>query len=168
MLLCTDVQYYDEKDIASVAGGLFQKWTDDDFLRTIKLPCYNIQPYEPGEFYKRELPCLIKLIKQIEEPLEAIIVDGYVCLGKDMHPGLGQYLWDSLEQKVPIIGIAKAEYRGTPYSCEILRPNSIKPLYVTVTSDISLAIAKKHVLSMSGGFRIPTLLKKVDQIARTP
>ena len=43
----------------------------------------KVAPYEPGAFYKRELPCLMRLLDEVDRALEAVVVDGYVTLGPD-------------------------------------------------------------------------------------
>ena len=49
--------------------------------------------------------------------------------------------------------------------CELLRGESVKPLYITAKG-MSLDEAKKVVASMHGKYRFPTLLKEVDSVAR--
>ena len=75
------------------------------------------------------------------------------------------YLWQSLTTKIPVIGVAKNYFKDTPKACEILRGQSLKPLYIT-TIGIDLEQAKQYILEMSGQHRIPTLLKLVDQKSR--
>jgi len=48
----------------------------------------------------------------------------------------------------------------------VLRGDSRRPLYVTAAG-LDPAAAALHVRSMHGPFRIPTLLKRVDQLCRT-
>ena len=97
--------------------------------------------------------------------LEAIIVDGYVSLGQQAKPGLGMHLYNALTQAVPVIGVAKNKFAGTPESCEVLRGRSQKPLFVTAVG-MPLETAKLSVESMHGDNRIPTVLKRVDQLCR--
>jgi deoxyribonuclease V len=89
-------------------------------------------------------------------------VDGYV--GLDGKPGLGRHLFDHLSQQVPVIGVAKTRCRGAP-AIEVCRGSSQSPLYVSaVGTDVDGAAAR--VRRMHGPYRIPTLLKRVDRIAR--
>lgn len=163
MILVTDVQY--AEDTALAAGILFNQWDEDIIEKKVVKHIIGVNPYEPGAFYKRELPCLLSLLAEIDEPLEAIIVDGFVTLGGDKDKGLGMHLYDSLGQSTPIIGVAKKSFIGTPKKCEIFRGDSEKPLYIT-TAGISLLEAKALVTSMKGIYRIPTLLKNADQLCR--
>ena len=88
MILAADVHYY-EKGKAKAAGILFRDWHSDRIERSIIKETENIAPYEPGQFYKRELPCLLELLEEIKNNVDIIIVDGYVTLGTDKKPGLG-------------------------------------------------------------------------------
>ena len=65
-----------------------------------------------------------------------------------------------------MIGVAKNEFRGTPKEFEILRGQSVKPLYVSAIG-IELVQAKHNVQSMYRKYRIPELLKQVDRLSRT-
>ena len=57
-----------------------------------------------------------------------IIVDGYVWLGDESHPGLGGHLYAALDRKVPVIGVAKTRYcRSRAGGSEVLRGESAKP-----------------------------------------
>ena len=163
MIFSIDVQYDETK--ATAAGILFPHWETNEIAQTIVKEIGNIAQYEPGFFYKRELPCIMSLLKDINCNLEAIVIDGYVTLGQDKQPGLGMHLFNSIGQAAPIIGVAKRKFLHTPPECEVFRGNSKNPLYVT-TAGISLSEGKKLVSSMHGIFRIPTLLKNVDQLCR--
>ena len=88
-----------------------------------------------------------------------------IWLDEPTHNGLGMYLYEALEKKYPIIGVAKAKFGNTPQKCEILRGESKKPLYIT-SVDIPLEEAKNAILKMAGEHRFPTLLKEVDSLAR--
>lgn len=44
--------------------------------------CREIAPYQPGEFYRRELPCLLAVLA-CGPVAEVIVVDGYVWLGPE-------------------------------------------------------------------------------------
>ncbi|MBX2864681.1 MAG: endonuclease V [Leptolyngbyaceae cyanobacterium MAG.088] len=173
MILATDVQYADPAEnvlgdgesAAIAAGVLFTHWQSEHSYRHLVRPIHTVAPYEPGAFYKRELPCLLTLLADINIELEAIIVDGYVSLGQHQKPGLGMHLYDALSQAVPVIGVAKNKFAHTPEFCEVLRGRSQKPLFVTAVG-MPLETAKLSVESMHGDNRIPTVLKKVDQLCR--
>ena len=163
MIIAFDVAY--TENFAHVAGVVFENWTSQKAAQMYTLKVQEIAEYESGQFYKRELPCLLALLQEVKEPIEIIVIDGYVTLGEDQHHGLGQYLYEALDCKIPVIGVAKNEFKGTPKYCEILRGLSQKPLYVTAIG-IDLDVAKNHVENMYGKFRIPELLKEVDRLSR--
>ena len=164
MIFAVDVDYKNEA--ARAAGILFSDWSAPEPESTLITIIQNIEPYEPGFFYKRELPCIPALLKKVPMPLETIIVDGYVTLGKENKPGLGMYLHQSLETSTPIIGVAKKSFKDTPEECKLWRGQSKNPLYITSVA-MSLKKAKSHIKNMHGQHRIPTLLKSVDQLCRS-
>ena len=125
----------------------------------------DVQPYQSGQFYKRELPCLLALLEKIEMPLSYIIVDGFVHLDANKKAGLGKYLYHALEEKIAVIGVAKNTYKNATNNIEIYRGQSKKPLYITAEG-LQLEVAKEYIHAMAGDFRIPTLLKRVDQLCR--
>lgn len=86
-------------------------------------------------------------------------------MSDDQAPGLGFYLYEKLTPPIPVIGVAKNKFGGINTAAEILRGKSNKPLYVT-SIGIDLPRASELIRNMEGEFRIPTLLKRVDQIAR--
>ena len=158
-----DVQYNGDND-ALVACIGFENWDDEkaSYVKTHFIE--KIEPYEAGSFYKRELPCLVEALKDLDN-IDRVVVDGYVWLGDASHDGLGMHLYNALDKAVPVIGVAKTPFTATPKSCEILRGESIKPLFVT-SVDMELEDAKKAILGMHGKYRIPTLLKEVDSLCR--
>lgn len=165
MILVVDL-HYKEDDSAKAVGILFE-WEDKEAREIIIEYLENVEPYVPGEFYKRELPGILKIIERVEfEKIEAIIVDGHVYVDNDKNYGLGGYLWEQLNQKIPIIGVAK---RGFYYNketvIEVLRGNSKNPLYVSAIG-IDKEIAARQIQIMKGDYRIPTILKKVDSLTR--
>ena len=158
-----DVQYNGNKNAVVACLG-FENWEDEKALYAKQHFVEEIQPYVSGAFYQRELPCLLEALKDLEE-IECIVVDGYVWLNVETHKGLGLHLYEALEKKVPIVGVAKAKFGNTPKECELLRGKSTKPLYIT-SKDITLEEAKIAIASMHGKYRFPTLLKEVDSLAR--
>jgi len=166
MILATDIHYFENK--ANAAGLLFEDWTSEEVHQQRVVTLENVAPYESGQFYKRELPCILKLLEEIDlAQLEVIIVDGYVTLGAEQSDGLGMYLYRELEDEIPVIGVAKNEFEGTPEKSKIYRGDSKKPLFVTSVG-IALEDAKKKVEQMHGSYRLTTLLKQVDQLCRNP
>ncbi len=163
MILAVDVCYLNEKAI--VGGILFSDWTDAKPCRELVISCQVPDAYMPGQFYRRELPCIGALLEQVPEKLECIVIDGFVYLGRHKEPGLGKHLRDMLDRKVVVIGVAKTPYQDTPESCRLLRGAGSNPLYVTA-SGISVERAKLLISSMHGQDRIPTLLRHVDRLCR--
>jgi deoxyribonuclease V len=163
MNLAVDVHY--RKEDAVVAGVTFADWHTCEPDQTLITQLSRVASYEPGQFYKRELPCILELLKQVNPLPNCIVIDGYVYLGSDAKPGLGKHLYDALQGQCVIIGVAKKRFKGTPVEAELFRGDSRRPLYVT-SAGIDQAEAKQCIKNMCGVFRIPTLLKKVDQLCR--
>ena len=160
---CMDVDY--REDFAIAAGILFDDWGSDETLEEITVKIDEVQPYESGQFYKRELPCLLQLIKPLDSLPDLFIVDSFVYLDDDMKPGLGAYLYRKFNEKIPVIGVAKTNFKECNSKVEVLRGESQSPLFITCAG-IPLTEAANHIKNMHGEFRNPTLLKKVDQLCR--
>ena len=163
MILAIDVDYKD--DVALIAGITFDHWTDPMESEIYKSHFNGINEYIPGEFYRRELPCILKLLEEHDLSPDCIVIDGLVFLDGKSEPGLGKHLYDALNKKIVVIGVAKKPYKGIAQECAVYRGYSQKPLYVTVAG-ISLEEAKGNIESMHGKHRVPVLLKKVDQACR--
>ena len=118
--------------------------------------------YVPGTFYKRELPCILAVLDQLDPLPVEIIIDGYVCLGAK--PGLGQHLFEALGRRIPVIGVAKSAF-ASAHAEKVFRGGSRRPLYITAAG-MPDAAAARNISRMHGPHRIPTLLRQVDQIAR--
>jgi deoxyribonuclease V len=162
MIVALDVQY-DEKHLHGTAAAVvFERWTNSIPLREYTAVVENVQPYIPGQFFRRELPCLLAVLGKIQEPMTVIVVDGYVRL--DDSPGLGQHLFEHLAQAVPVIGVAKTRFHAA-VAAEVIRGGSKSPLYVTAIGT-DLQHAANDIQSMHGLHRMPTLLKRVDQLAK--
>jgi len=163
MILAVDVFY--RKETAVVGAVLFHDWSDAVPDKEMTTSCRVPDNYMPGRFYRRELPCITALLEKVSEKLDYIIVDGFVHLGETKEPGLGKHLYDMLDPKITVIGVAKTPYADTPGSFELLRGSSRNPLYVTAEG-IDIETAKCLIKSMHGRSRIPTLLKYVDRLCR--
>ena len=111
MLLAIDVHY---KDSYSKSVGVLFNWVDKAPHSIITDTINDVAPYKPGQFYKRELPCILQLIKQVDlSAIEVIIVDGHVFVDNDKTFGLGGHLWQALNEKTPIMGVAKRRFHNT-------------------------------------------------------
>lgn len=162
MLLAIDVYYIENS--AKAVGVLFENWQDASPTDIIVAYKQDVAPYQPGQFYQRELPCITELLKQVDlSTLSAIIVDGYVYLDNAGKIGLGGYLYHSLQQQLPVIGVAKQAFNGnTKYVAEVFRGDSKKPLYVTAIG-MPLPDVAENIHLMHGKHRMPTLLTLLDQ-----
>ncbi len=164
MILAFDTFYFDSK--ARTVCISFINWEDDFFNFSFEI-LDEIEEYKSGEFYKRELPCILSLLEKIEiQNLEAIIIDGYVYLNDELQLGLGGRLFQSLSKKVPVIGVTKSNFASIVKNRkELCRGKSSKPLYITSVG-IDLEYATECIKKMKGEYRIPTLLKKLDNLTR--
>jgi len=122
----------------------------------------HVAPYQPGEFYLRELPPL-RAVRADVEQLELLIIDGYVTLDPDGKPGLGAYA--HAEFAVPVIGIAKTRFAPATHAIPVLRGSATRPLYVT-SAGIRPADAADLVRAMTGKYRLPDALRRADALAR--
>lgn len=163
MILAVDVCY--ESTVASAAGIQFSLWSSRTPVGVHHIRVQHVSEYVPGEFYRRELPCILALIDEHSLTPRTIIIDGYVYLDGISMPGLGKYLYDALEGEVNIVGVAKSAFSGIDGRYELLRGDSTRPLYVT-TAGMPLNRAKECIMVMHGKHRIPTLLKQADQEAK--
>lgn len=165
MKVCIDA-YYQENN-ALVAAILFENWDDEKGLKTYFATLHSISDYTPGQFYLRELPCIMAVLEKIEEPIDTILLDSYVQFS-ETQKGLGAHLYESIEKtpKPVIIGIAKTKFWGAQEVAEVLRGKSKNPLYITAQG-IDIQTAAQYIAAMSGEHRIPTLLKEVDRLSRT-
>ncbi|HST86357.1 MAG TPA: endonuclease V [Kineosporiaceae bacterium] len=123
----------------------------------------SVAEYQPGRFYLRELPALRAVLDQVDG-VSLLIVDGYVDLEPEgRRPGLGFHCHQAFG--LPVIGVAKTQFQGATQAAEVLRGDSLRPLYVTAAG-LSVAAAADLVVKMSGPFRLPDALKRVDALAR--
>ena len=166
MIACVDTQYLDSPTCAARTGlVMFEQWSDS--VAAIELAIEHAGPLEdyiPGEFFKRELPCILDAVTPYLDRIETIVVDGYVHLGGDQ-PGLGLKLFEELNRQKVIIGVAKKRFHSADQAIEIVRGQSSRPLFVTAAG-IDVDTAAENVYAMAGQFRIPTLIKRADSLAR--
>ena len=161
MIISFDTYYFDNK--AKTIGIAFDDWKNDEPIKIYSEIIEGIAEYEPRLFYKREMPCILSLLKKIDlSKIELIIVDGYVILDDNGKYGLGGHLYENLNEKIPIIGVAKSGYDSNKINSKaLLRGESKRPLYVSAIG-IELNLAFEHIKSMHGNYRIPTLLQIMD------
>ena len=162
-MACLDVDYREPGAVAACV--LFRDWTDERPAAEAVVRIESVAPYEPGRFYRRELPCLLAVLEAIDERPGVVVIDGYVWLGDEHDPGLGAHLHRALGGQAAVIGVAKTRFRGARLAREVRRGGSRSPLYVTAAG-MDVAEAADQVRGMHGPYRIPTLLKMVDHLCR--
>lgn len=179
--IAIDVYYFDDS-LAKAVGVIFNNWDDQEPTEVIESWSTEFGPYIPGEFYKRELPCIMDLIEKIPDlkDYDSIIIDGLARLPREMD-GLGMKLDDELVNrgiinrmtsiKPSIIGVAKSKFSGADEDAgivKVLRGKAKNPLYVNTTFyGCSSFEAGEFIKQMAGNGRIPDLLKLLDKLTKT-
>ena len=165
MILALDTYYQNHK--AKTVCIHFPHWTDEQPTDVLTEELDSMEEYQPGAFYKRELPCILSILQKTSlQTIEAIIIDGYVILDDAGKHGLGGYLYEALDRKIPVIGVAKTNFANNMlHKGEVYRGDSQRPLYIT-TLGIPLDAACNYIRSMHGTYRMPTLLKTLDMLTR--
>jgi len=122
-------------DIGFAVAVVFRDLEDTEPLAYFTTSCQVTAEYIPGQLYRRELPCLKKVLEKVSEcmcrrePLrdyfDMIFVDGFAVL-EPGRPGLGAHLRMCLEEDfggpVPVIGVAKHYFRNcTSVACTVYR-----------------------------------------------
>jgi deoxyribonuclease V len=161
MKVAIDVYY--QENSAKIVAATFNEWIDPLPEQVIIKHKNPVAEYTPGAFYKRELPCLIEVLKDFDlSKIDVVIIDGYVYLDDEGKPGLGAHLYEHLKGIVPIIGVAKTSFHNnTKHVKEVCRGTSKQPLYVTAIGT-GLCEAEQHIKSMYGEHRMPHILKLMD------
>jgi deoxyribonuclease V len=157
---CFDVYYYEA--YATSCCIVFDE--EQQIVSQYSVVVEDIADYEPGNFYKRELPCILKVMEKIEEKVDILITDSFVFTGENKK-GLGAHLYDALENKIPVIGVAKTFFQNATNYREVYRGESNKPLYIS-SIGIDLDYSAGLIKNMKGKFRIPDILKEVDRLSR--
>lgn len=164
MNIALDVAYHE--NTASAIGVVFN-WQDEMPAEIISAMVSPIEEYTPGQFYKRELPCLLAVLNKVDlKQIHYIIVDGYVYIDNQYSYGLGGHLYETLERKIPVIGVAKTEFMHNEQTCvPVTRGDSKVPLYVSaVGEDVNTAAG--FIRQMKGDYRIPSILKELDRLTK--
>ncbi len=162
MKLAIDVHY--RTDFAKTVSVEFENWEDPTPVKINERLLHEVEAYISGEFYKRELPCILDILETTKkEDIELIIVDGYVFLDDQDRAGLGMYLYEALGAKIPIIGVAKKAFKDNKKNVvPVLRGESQNPLYITSVG-IELKQAAEKIKGMYGDYRMPDLLRILDR-----
>lgn len=160
LIAAVDVCYHDHG--ATAAAVLFETWADAQAKAQHTCHIPQVADYQPGQFYRRELPCVMAILQLIPQKPAVIVIDGHVWL-RPGEPGLGWHLHDAIG--IPVIGVAKTSFDQSPHAAHVFRGESMKPLFVTAAG-MDQQAAAHHIESMHGPFRLPTLLKQVDSLCR--
>jgi deoxyribonuclease V len=96
MIGCLDVAYWDRQAVA--AGIAFRDWLDETVVAERAVSLQGVEPYQSGQFFIRELPCLLAVLRVLP-PLDVVLIDGYVWLEKN-RPGLGAI---SISRSIPAL-----------------------------------------------------------------
>ncbi len=163
MIACIDVGYQERSALAACIT--ISDWTASVPEASHSVIIQNVEEYVPGAFYKRELPCIEAVLQQLIVKPSIIVVDGYVWLDAQGKKGLGAHLFGLLNGVVPVIGVAKTSFATATNAIEVFRGQSSRPLWVTAIG-INEFDAAKHVQSMHGSHRIPTILTLVDRLSK--
>lgn len=165
MLIALDVAYREAQGYAVAVA--FADWASDALSAVYTATIEQVPAYEPGAFYKRELPCLLAVLAQVDlAAVGGVVVDGYVTLGAEGRAGLGQHLYAALGGRVPVVGVAKTRFAGVaPQVVPLLRGQSQRPLYITSVG-LPVAEAARLVATMHGAHRFPALLKLLDDLTK--
>ncbi len=163
MILVVDVHYFD--NTARVAGVEIESWQSSEPTRTFTSEMPVPGDYVPGRFFERELPCILTLLQEHSLTPDVVVVDGYVYLDGEATAGLGRKLYDALEEKVAVVGVAKNRFKELPQKYEVNRGQSKRPLYVTAEG-MDVAEAMKKITAMHGDSRMPAMLKHCDRLSK--
>ncbi|MGC4113457.1 MAG: endonuclease V [Myxococcales bacterium] len=165
MIAILDVHYPETG--ARAACVVLEDWGAAAALEERVVTLEAVEPYVPGQFFRRELPCLQAVLSAVKASVSLVVVDGYVWLDRSGRPGLGAHLYDELGKKTPVVGVAKTSFGepGTSAAVEVLRGVSKNPLFVTAAGTDAEEIARR-VQTMAGPSRIPWALGRVDALSR--
>lgn len=165
MIVALDVYYRQEE--AKAVGVTFEAWNSETLTSKHEVTLPGLAPYKPGAFYKRESPCLLAVLEQINlAEVDCLVIDGYVVLDDEGWPGLGWHLYEHLEEKIPVIGVAKTRFFHVGHQVVgVLRGESKSPLYVA-SAGIHVGVAAAFIEKMAGPFRMPALLQELDALTR--
>ena len=156
-----DVGYVDD---AAVVGCLtIAEFEDARAVDEWVVEVRPVGPYVPGQFWRRELKPLLRGVAAAPGDLSVCVIDAYVDLGEEQTPGVGRMLYE--QTGIPVIGVAKSRYPGTPSECEIRRGSSRRPLYVSAAG-FDQDDAKRYVEGMAGDGRVPTVIRRADLLSR--
>jgi deoxyribonuclease V len=162
MIIAVDAYY--RGPAAKVVSIEFLHWEDEHPQQINVIEFDGFADYIPGEFYRRELPGIHKVLEKSDlNGTETILIDGYVILDDRGKWGLGGYLFHELNEKISVIGVAKTRFKNNVVNVrKVYRGISKRPLFIT-SMGMELENAVNRILKMGGNSRIPVLLKILDR-----
>ena len=162
MIAALDVHYRPDGSAKAVCL-VFDRFDAPSSSEVFEAMLYHVEDYQPGEFYRRELPCLLEVLKLCDlESTTCLLIDGYVFLDDDGKPGLGWHLYQHFQGKIPVVGVAKTAFHNNQkWVRPVLRGNSRNPLYIS-SAGMDADIAAEHIRNMAGPYRMPDLLQMLD------
>jgi deoxyribonuclease V len=165
MILAFDTYYNNDK--AKTVCLSFEGWDKEDHFIMNSEIIPQPEMYVSGEFYKRELPCILSLLLKLDlKEVDSIIVDGFVFLDDESKFGLGAHLYYALDKAIPVIGVAKRDFATIEKNKrKLCRGKSKNPLFIT-SIGIELEMAAQKIEGMKGEYRIPSLLKELDRLTK--
>ena len=105
MIACLDVHYAEGR--ATAACIRFRHWADEKSVDVVTASMDTVAAYESGEFYKRELAPLLRVLERSGQSAQTLVIDGYVWLDAQGSPGLEALLYAATGGQSRVIGIAK-------------------------------------------------------------
>lgn len=162
-LACVDAAYPPGRAVAACV--VFERWRDAVAVTEVVREGGVPAPYRRGAFFQRELPLLLAVLAEVEPRPFLVIVDGYVWLDAQGTPGFGAHLFSALGGATPVVGVAKRPFLGAP-AVAVVRGRSRRPLYVSAVG-VAQGWAADRVAAMHGPYRLPTLVRRADRLART-
>lgn len=164
MILATDSFY--GKDFVRTASVIFRNWSDaKPSAAHVITTTDSAARYAPGSFYLRELPFILSLLEAIPERPSTVVIDGYVYLDAKKRKGLGAHLFEAINERAAVVGVAKRPFAGSAHAKAVFRGGSKNPLYVTAAG-MPVSKAAQAIQSMNGPHRHPSLLKLCDRLSR--
>ena len=123
-IACIDVGYTESETnptTAIAACAVISDWSDVTSLSELVVNVDAVEDYQPGQFYLRELPCIKAVLRyfRVLQRTSSLTVTSGVGRPGPSWPS-AQYLYDALNQVIPVIGVAKNPFkqlRFTPTSC---------------------------------------------------
>lgn len=165
MIGCLDVGYDEARDEARAAVVVARDWASERVEYESIAVVKGLLPYLPGQFFRRELGPLTAVLRQLAALPEILVVDGFVWLDGGLRPGLGAHLYEAVERSTAVVGVAKSRFEQAGPAREVLRGTSHRPLFVSAVG-IDLDFAAEAVKRMAGSHRLPSLIRRADQLSR--